>query len=114
MLEPLGVDEATFAVYHVLLSHPDSTPERIAALVNRSVPEVHELMDNLRKLELLVPTWTNPEAEHAVHPPGRPEQPGRAAAGTAEPPARGAQGGRGLGRGDRRAVQRAADRPEQW
>jgi len=68
VLEPLGVDEATFAVYHVLLSHPDSTPERIAALVNRSVPEVHELMDNLRKLELLVPTWTNPEAEHAVHP----------------------------------------------
>ena len=32
MLEPLGVDEATFAVYHALLSHPDSTPEQIAAL----------------------------------------------------------------------------------
>ena len=68
MLEPLGVDEATFAVYHALLSHPDSTPEQIAALVNRSVTEVHELLDELRRLELLVPTWTNPEAEHAVHP----------------------------------------------
>ena len=68
MLEPLGVDEATFAVYHALLSHPDSTPEQIAALQNRPLPEVLELMDRLRKLELLVPTWTNPEAEHAVHP----------------------------------------------
>lgn len=68
MLEPLGVDEATFAVYHALLSHPDSTPEQIAALVNCSVPEVEELMATLRKLELLVPTWTNPESEHAVHP----------------------------------------------
>lgn len=68
MLEPLGVDEATFAVYHALLSHPDSTPEQIAALVNVSVTEVHELMDTLRKLDLLVPTWTNPGAEHAVHP----------------------------------------------
>ena len=68
MLEPLGVDEATFAVYHALLSHPDSTPEQIAALVNRPVTEVHGRMDALRKLELLVPTWTNPEAEHAVHP----------------------------------------------
>jgi len=68
VLEPLGVDEATFAVYHALLSHPDSTPEQIAALANRSVTEVHELMARLRKLELLVPTWTNPEAEHAVHP----------------------------------------------
>ncbi len=68
MLEPLGVDEATFAVYHALLSHPDSTPEHIAALVNRSVTEVRELMDKLRKLELLVPTWTNPDGEHAVHP----------------------------------------------
>src|SRR6266542_3678977 len=68
VLEPLGVDEATFAVYHALLSHPDSTPEHIAALVNRSVTEVRELMDKLRKLELLVPTWTNPDGEHAVHP----------------------------------------------
>ncbi|WP_433165040.1 helix-turn-helix transcriptional regulator [Kribbella sp. CA-247076] len=68
MLEPLGVDEATFAVYHALLSHPDSTPEQIAALVNRSVTEVHALLDELRRLELLVPTWTNPESEHAVHP----------------------------------------------
>jgi DNA-binding CsgD family transcriptional regulator/sugar-specific transcriptional regulator TrmB len=25
-------------------------------------------MDDLRKLDLLVPTWTDPEAEHAVHP----------------------------------------------
>ncbi len=68
MLEPLGVDEATFAVYHALLSHPDSTPEQIAALVDRSTAEVQELMDQLRRLELLVPTWTNPEGEHAVHP----------------------------------------------
>jgi DNA-binding CsgD family transcriptional regulator/sugar-specific transcriptional regulator TrmB len=68
VLEPLGLDEATFAVYHALLSHPDSTPEQIAALVNRSEPEVHELMDKLRMLELLVPTWTNPGGEHAVHP----------------------------------------------
>ncbi|HET6989290.1 MAG TPA: LuxR C-terminal-related transcriptional regulator [Kribbella sp.] len=68
MLEPLGVGEATFAVYHALLSHPDSTPEHVAALVNRSVSEVHGLMDELRKLDLLVPTWTNPDGEHAVHP----------------------------------------------
>ncbi|MFI5692145.1 LuxR C-terminal-related transcriptional regulator [Kribbella sp. NPDC051586] len=68
MLEPLGVDEATFAVYHALLSHPDSTPEQIAALVNRPLSDVHDLMNDLRKLELLVPTWTNPEGEHAVHP----------------------------------------------
>lgn len=68
MLEPLGVDEATFAVYHALLSHPDSTPEQIAALVNRPATEVEQLMDKLRMLELLVPTWTNPDGEHAVHP----------------------------------------------
>ncbi|HZX09283.1 helix-turn-helix transcriptional regulator [Kribbella sp.] len=68
MLEPLGVDEATFAVYHALLSHPDSTPEQIAALVDRSTGEVQQLMDKLRRLELLVPTWTNPDGEHAVHP----------------------------------------------
>lgn len=68
MLEPLGVDEATFAVYHALLNHPDSTPEQIAALVDRSASDVAELMDKLRRLELLVPTWTNPDGEHAVHP----------------------------------------------
>ncbi|TDW70741.1 helix-turn-helix transcriptional regulator [Kribbella pratensis] len=68
MLEPLGVDEATFAVYHALLSHPDSTPEQIAALVDRSTGEVEELMGKLRRLDLLVPTWTNPDGEHAVHP----------------------------------------------
>jgi DNA-binding CsgD family transcriptional regulator/sugar-specific transcriptional regulator TrmB len=68
VLEPLGVDEATFAVYHALLSHPDSTPDQIAALVKMSATEVHVLMDTLRKLDLLVPTWTNPGAEHAVHP----------------------------------------------
>nr|WP_202887508.1 LuxR C-terminal-related transcriptional regulator [Kribbella solani] len=68
VLEPLGVDEATFAVYHALLSHPDSTPEQIAALVDRTTSEVLELMDQLRRLELLVPTWTNPDGEHAVHP----------------------------------------------
>jgi len=68
VLEPLGVDEATFAVYHALLNHPDSTPEQIAALVNLPVADVHELMGKLRQLELLVPTWTNPDGEHAVHP----------------------------------------------
>ncbi|MEU8225946.1 LuxR C-terminal-related transcriptional regulator [Kribbella sp. NPDC048915] len=68
MLEPLGVDEATFAVYHALLSHPDSTPEQIAKLVDRSTGEVEALMDKLRSLDLLVPTWTNPDGEHAVHP----------------------------------------------
>ncbi|TCC32079.1 helix-turn-helix transcriptional regulator [Kribbella speibonae] len=62
------MDEATFAVYHALLNHPDSTPGQIAALVDRSAGEVEELMDTLRKLELLVPTWTNPDGEHAVHP----------------------------------------------
>jgi DNA-binding CsgD family transcriptional regulator/sugar-specific transcriptional regulator TrmB len=68
VFEPLGVDEATFAVYHALLSHPDSTPEQIAALVDLSNETVLELMDKLRKLDLLVPTWTNPGGEHAVHP----------------------------------------------
>ena len=68
MLEPLGVDEATFAVYHALLSHPDSTPEQIAAVVDRPSGEVQQLMDKLRSLDLLVPTWTNPDGEHAVHP----------------------------------------------
>ncbi len=68
VLEPLGLDEATSAVYHALLRAPDSTPEQIAALVNRSLTEVHQLMDELRKLDLLVPTWTNPDVEHAVHP----------------------------------------------
>ncbi|MFF1817353.1 LuxR C-terminal-related transcriptional regulator [Kribbella sp. NPDC058245] len=68
MLDPLGVDEATFAVYHALLSQPESTPEQIAALVERPVNDVHDLMDKLRKLDLLVPTWANPEGEHAVHP----------------------------------------------
>jgi hypothetical protein len=62
VFEPLGVDEATFAVYHALLRHPDSTPDEVAALVNMSVTEVHGLMDKLRGLELLVPTWTNPTA----------------------------------------------------
>ncbi len=68
MLEPLGVDDATFAVYHALLSHPDSTPEQIASLTNLALPEVHRIMDDLRKLDLLVPTWTDPDGEHAVHP----------------------------------------------
>jgi len=68
VLEPLGVDEATFAVYHALLSHPDSTPTQISALVKLPMAEVTRIMDDLRKLELLVPTWTDPKAEHAVHP----------------------------------------------
>ncbi|MFF0266685.1 LuxR C-terminal-related transcriptional regulator [Kribbella sp. NPDC004536] len=68
MLEPLGVDEATFAVYHALLSHPDSTPEQIASLLQKPLADVQALMDKLRLLELLVPTWTNPDGEHAVHP----------------------------------------------
>lgn len=68
MLEPLGLDEAALAVYHALLREPDSTPEQIAALVKRPVAEVHRQLDELRKLGLLVPTWTDPEVEHAVHP----------------------------------------------
>ena len=68
MLEPLGVDEATFAVYHALLREPDSTPEQIAALLKRPLNEILQAMDELRKLDLLVPTWTNPAVEHAVHP----------------------------------------------
>jgi DNA-binding CsgD family transcriptional regulator len=68
VLEPLGVDEATFAVYHALLRHPDGTPEQIAALVSVELDQVLKLMEKLRKLELLVPTWTNPGGEHAVHP----------------------------------------------
>ncbi|TWD81194.1 regulatory LuxR family protein [Kribbella amoyensis] len=68
MLEPLGLDEATYAVYHALLRAPDATPEQLAALVNRPLDEVHELLADLRKLDLLVPTWTNPSVEHAVHP----------------------------------------------
>ncbi|MEU0092714.1 LuxR C-terminal-related transcriptional regulator [Kribbella sp. NPDC006257] len=68
MLEPLGVDEATFAVYHALLREPDSTPAQIAALLNCPLDEVHHRMDVLRKLDLLVPTWSNPSVEHAVHP----------------------------------------------
>ncbi|TCM49049.1 DNA-binding NarL/FixJ family response regulator [Kribbella sp. VKM Ac-2568] len=68
MLEPLGVDEATFAVYHALLSHPDSTPEQISARLNSPLDEVLQVMEHLRKLDLLVPTWTDPDSEHAVHP----------------------------------------------
>ncbi len=68
MLEPLGVDEATFAVYHALLREPESTPEQIASLLNCALDEVHHRMDVLRKLDLLVPTWSNPTVEHAVHP----------------------------------------------
>ncbi|TDO50779.1 regulatory LuxR family protein [Kribbella sp. VKM Ac-2527] len=68
MLEPLGLDEDTYAVYHALLREPDGTPEQIAALVNRPLDEVHRILDELRELDLLVPTWTNPEVEHAVHP----------------------------------------------
>jgi DNA-binding CsgD family transcriptional regulator/sugar-specific transcriptional regulator TrmB len=68
VLEPLGVDETTFAVYHALLSSPDSTPAQISALVKLPLAEVSRIMDELRKLDLLVPTWTDPDAEHAVHP----------------------------------------------
>ena len=68
MLEPLGVDEPTFAVYHALLSHPDCTAIQIAALVNLPLPQVNQIMDDLRKLDLLVPTWSDPDGEHAVHP----------------------------------------------
>ena len=111
MLEPLGVDEATFAVYHALFSHPDSTPEQIAALVNRPLDEVSEMMEQLRKLELLVPTWTNPESEHAVHP--RVGLTGLAERRRSELNKMLGEltRGRGVGRGGRRAVQRAAHRP---
>ncbi|HEU4947235.1 MAG TPA: helix-turn-helix domain-containing protein [Kribbella sp.] len=68
MLEPLGVDEATFAVYHALLREPDATPEQIAVLLDCPLDDVLRLMDRLRELQLLVPTWTTPGREHAVHP----------------------------------------------
>jgi DNA-binding NarL/FixJ family response regulator len=68
VLEPLGVDDATFAVYHALLSRPESSPDEIAEVVNQPRAQVLDIMKLLRKLELLVPTWADPNAEHAVHP----------------------------------------------
>lgn len=68
VLQPLGVDEATFAVYHALLREPDSTPEQLSALLDCSLEELHQQLDRLRDLGLLVPTWTTPGREHAVHP----------------------------------------------
>ena len=68
MLEPLGLDEATFAVYHALLRDPDSTPELLAKSLEMTLDDVYRLMERLRRLELLVPTWTTPGLEHAVHP----------------------------------------------
>jgi DNA-binding CsgD family transcriptional regulator/sugar-specific transcriptional regulator TrmB len=68
VLEPLGLDEATFAVYHALLREPESTPELLAKSLDKPIEEVFRLMERLRQLELLVPTWTTPGVEHAVHP----------------------------------------------
>ena len=85
MLEPLGVDDATFAVYHALLSHPDSTPEQIAELVKQPIGQVLDTMALLRKLELLVPTWANPDVRARGPPPGRTVRAGRAPPQRAEP-----------------------------
>ncbi len=68
MLEPLGVDEATLAVYSALLRQPDASPEQLADQVGRPAGDVVELLDRLRRLELLIPTWTDQDREHAVHP----------------------------------------------
>ena len=68
MLEPLGLDEATFAVYHALLRQPETTPEQLAESLDKTLTEVFHLLERLRRLELLVPTWTTPGVEHAVHP----------------------------------------------
>ncbi|HZO64586.1 MAG: helix-turn-helix transcriptional regulator [Kribbellaceae bacterium] len=68
MLEPLGVDEATLAVYSALLRRPEHTPEQVAADLERPVEEVRRLLDRLRELELIIPTWTSQGGEHAVHP----------------------------------------------
>jgi DNA-binding CsgD family transcriptional regulator/sugar-specific transcriptional regulator TrmB len=68
VLEPLGVDEATFAVYRAMLELPDSPPEQLAAALGRPVGEVVQQLQRLRDLDLVVPTWTTPGAEHAVHP----------------------------------------------
>lgn len=67
MLEPLGVDEATLAVYTALLRNPDHSAEQLSAQTDRPVDEVRRLLDELRRLELVIPTWTS-GGEHAVHP----------------------------------------------
>jgi DNA-binding CsgD family transcriptional regulator/sugar-specific transcriptional regulator TrmB len=68
VLEPLGLDEATFAVYRALLRAPDSTPELLAAELDRPLDDVLRQLGRLRDLDLLVPAWTSPGGEHAVHP----------------------------------------------
>src|SRR5262245_66007682 len=68
MLEPLGVDEATLAVYTALLRDPDHTPEQLARTVGLPLDELAGILDRLRDLELLIPTWTTQGHEHAVHP----------------------------------------------
>jgi len=68
VLEPLGLDEAAFAVYHALLREPESTPEQLAKALDKPLAEVFHLMERLRRLDLVVPTWTTPGVEHAVHP----------------------------------------------
>src|SRR5262245_4417606 len=68
MLEPLGLDDATLAVYSALLRDPDHTPDRIAAELGLPPAEVLRLVDRLRELELVIPTWTSQGGEHAVHP----------------------------------------------
>jgi len=68
MLEPLGVDGATLAVYTALLRDPESTPEQLADMIGARPDEVVKVLDRLRELELLIPTWTTQDHEHAVHP----------------------------------------------
>ena len=67
MLEPLGVDEATLAVYTALLRNPDHSAEQLSVQTDLPVDEVRHLLDELRRLELVIPTWTS-GGEHAVHP----------------------------------------------
>lgn len=68
MLEPLGVDEATLAVYTALLRHPDHSAEQLAQTLGQPVERVVQHLDRLRELELVIPTWTTQGHEHAVHP----------------------------------------------
>jgi DNA-binding CsgD family transcriptional regulator len=68
MLEPLGVDEATLAVYTALLRNPDHSAEQLAKDLGQPADEVRRQLDELRRLELVIPTWTSQGGEHAVHP----------------------------------------------
>lgn len=68
MLEPLGVDDETLAVYSALLREPDRSPDEVARTLNMPLDAVELVLDRLRELELVIPTWTSQGGEHAVHP----------------------------------------------